>query len=87
MSDSGRHAVSLQTMVRQRQQVVIAEGTAGMAINEIVLVAYGNGHGHVVIRWGHSLLRKIRERREMQVKMRIRHEPFREKKDTKRQGV
>lgn len=35
-----------------------------MAINEIVLVAYRNGHGHVVIRWGHGLLGKIRERRE-----------------------
>lgn len=35
-----------------------------MAINEIVLVAYRNGHGHVVIRWGHGLLRKIWEREE-----------------------
>lgn len=35
--------------MRQRQQVVVAYGTAGMAVNEIVLVANGNGHGHVVV--------------------------------------
>lgn len=29
-----------------------------MAVNEIVLVANGNGHGHVIVRWGHGLLRK-----------------------------
>lgn len=28
-----------------------------MAINEIVLVANGNGHGHVIVRLGHGLLR------------------------------
>lgn len=27
-----------------------------MAVNEIVLVANGNGHRHVVVRWGHGLL-------------------------------
>lgn len=39
-----------------------------MAINEIVLVAYRNGHGHVVIRWGHGLLRRIREGKETRAK-------------------
>lgn len=29
-----------------------------MAVNEIVLVANGNGHRHVVVRWGHGLLRE-----------------------------
>lgn len=29
-----------------------------MAVNEIVLVANRNGHGHVIVRWGHSLLRE-----------------------------
>lgn len=29
-----------------------------MAVNEIVLVANGNGHGHVIVRWGHGLLRE-----------------------------
>lgn len=29
-----------------------------MAVNEIVLVANGNGHRHVIVRWGHGLLRK-----------------------------
>lgn len=48
-----------------------------MAINEIVLVANRNGHGHVVIRWGHGLLRKIRGRGGGEKKNQIRHERFR----------
>lgn len=32
-----------------------------MAVNEIVLVANRNGHGHVVVRWGHGLLRRSRD--------------------------
>lgn len=35
-----------------------------MAVNEIVLVANGNGHGHVVVRWGHGLLKKRGKQRE-----------------------
>lgn len=48
-----------------------------MAINEIVLVANRNGHGHVVIRWGHGLLRKIREKERQRGKNQIRYERFR----------
>lgn len=28
-----------------------------MAVDEIVLVADGDGHGHVVVGWGHGLLK------------------------------
>lgn len=36
-----------------------------MAVNEIVLVANGNGHGHVIVRWGHGLLRKRGKKRDI----------------------
>lgn len=29
-----------------------------MAVNEIILVANRNGHRHVIVRWGHGLLRE-----------------------------
>ncbi len=51
-------------MVRQWQQVVVAQGTPGMAVNEIVLVANRNGHGHVIVRWGHGLLRERGKKRD-----------------------
>lgn len=56
MGHSGGHAVPLQAMVGQRQQVVVAQGAAGVAVDEIVLVADGDGHGHVVVGRGHGLL-------------------------------
>lgn len=34
-----------------------------MAVYEIVLVANRNGHRHVVVGWGHSLLKKTGEKR------------------------
>lgn len=42
----------------QRQQVVVAQGAARVAVDEIVLVADGDGHGHVVVGRGHGLLRE-----------------------------
>lgn len=58
MGHSGGHAVPLQAVVGQGQQVVVAQGAARVAVDEIVLVADGDGHGHVVVGRGHSLLRE-----------------------------
>lgn len=35
-----------------------------MAVNEIVLVANRNGHRHIIVRWGHGLLRKRANKRD-----------------------